>query len=387
MINSTIGVKQGDLAGPDLFNIHIAAVMMIWRQRYTGLDCVFRTKKDHALGTGTKGHKRDWKTGGKYGKTQGVETFKLNDSEYADDTQVNFTERLQLQSWSPDLVDTFEDCGMDVHLKKPRDKKAKTVALYVAAQSSEYDRFHSDEGGAATYGGADLTDIKVDDRGVIPVVEKARYLGGMLNRNANHEAAVDDRIAKASSAFGKLKPRLFKSDDISLPAKRAAYVALVLSILLYGSECWAITARMRRKLRSFHRFCCRTMFGIKNMHQVKDQKTTTAEVLEECGLRSLDTYMARRRLRWLGHVWRMDWDRLPRKLLSSWVYQARPLGRPCKRWGESIEDDLKLAGLKVSNWHETAEDRDKWREIIDKLGDPKKRKPKKSHKNAKKSGK
>ena len=83
----------------------------------------------------------------------------------------------------------------------------------------------------------------------------------------------------------------------------------------------------------------------------------------------------------------MDWDRLPRKLLSSWVYQARPLGRPCKRWGESIEDDLKLAGLKVSNWHETAEDRDKWREIIDKLGDPKKRKPKKSHKNAKKSGK
>ena len=58
---------------------------------------------------------RDQKTGGKYGKTQEVDTFKLNDSEYADDTQVNFTERLQLQSWSPDL----EDCGMDVHLKKP----------------------------------------------------------------------------------------------------------------------------------------------------------------------------------------------------------------------------------------------------------------------------
>ena len=66
---------------------------------------------------------------------------------------------------------------------------------------------------------------------------------------------------------------------------------------------------------------------------------------------------------------------------------STPLGRPCKRWGGSIEDDLKLAGLKVSNWHETAEDRDKWREIIDKLGDPKKRGPKKSHKNAKKSGK
>ena len=70
----------------------------------------------------------------------------------------------------------------------------------------------------------------------MPVVEKARYLGVVLNRNANHEAAVDDRIAEASSAFCKLKTSLFKSDDISLPAKRAAYVALVLSILLYGSE-------------------------------------------------------------------------------------------------------------------------------------------------------
>ena len=84
---------------------------------------------------------------------------------------------------------------------------------------------------------------------------------------------------------------------------------------------------------------------------------------------------------WIGIGYRGSYFRRGR------VYQARPLGRPCKRWGESIEDDLKLAGLKVSNWHETAEDRDKWREIIDKLGDPKKRKPKKSHKNAKKSGK
>ena len=70
------------------------------------------------------------------------------------------------------------------------------------------------------------------------------------------------------------------------------------------------------------------------------------------------------------------------------IVPAGPSRRLCKGLcGESIEDDLKLAGLKVSNWHETAEDRDKWREIIDKLDDPKKREPKKSRKNAKKSGK
>ena len=34
----------------------------------------------------------------------------------------------------------------------------------------------------------------------------------------------------------------------SIEAERASYVACVLTILLYGSECWALTARMRAKL-------------------------------------------------------------------------------------------------------------------------------------------
>ena len=318
--------------------------------------------------------------GGKYDDRlhkKDVETFNLNDSEYADDTMLNFTERLQLASWAPDLYQTFADCGMEIHVKKPGDKKAKTVALFVPAQGCEYDRFHSDVGGAGTYGGEDLSDIPIkvgDIEGVIPVVEKAVYLGGVIDKNLNHETAVDARISKASAAFGKLKGYVFASKDISLPAKRAAYVALVLSILLYGCECWAITASMRRKVQSFHNRCSRIMCGI-NMWHVKEQHIKTDSVLEQLGLRSVGIYMARRRLRWLGHVRRMDWSRLPRKLLSSWVYQARPLGRPRKRWAESIEDDIKTAGLTFSNWHEKANEENKleWKNRIKKLGEPRKK--------------
>ena len=132
---------------------------------------------------------------------------------------------------------------MEIHIKKPGDKKAKTVALFVPAQGCECDRFHSDVGGAGTYGGEDLSDIPIkvgDTEGVIPVVEKAVYLGGVIDKNLNHETAVDARISKAPAAFGKLKGYVFASKDISLPAKRAAYVALVLSILLCGYECWAV---------------------------------------------------------------------------------------------------------------------------------------------------
>ena len=85
---------------------------------------------------------------------------------------------------------------------------------------------------------------------------------------------------------------------------------------------------------------------------------------------STGTYMARRRLRWTGHVSRMGWDRAPRKLLSSWVYQVRPRGRPYMRWAESIEICLKLAGIPISKWAERAEDKSKWRTMTRKLGEP-----------------
>ena len=44
---------------------------------------------------------------------------------------------------------------------------------------------------------------------------------------------------------------------------------------------------------------------------------STAELEQRLRLDSIDTYLARRQLRWLGHVSRMDYaQRLPRRLLS-----------------------------------------------------------------------
>ncbi len=53
----------------------------------------------------------------------------------------------------------------------------------------------------------------------------------------------------------------------------------------------------------------------------------TAQALEQrLGISSFETYLVRRRLRWLGHVRRMPWHRLPRKLLTSWVSSPRMAG-------------------------------------------------------------
>ena len=163
---------------------------------------------------------------------------------------------------------------MEIHIKKPTDKKAKTVAMLAALPPAVYGGLWAEEGGAATHGGTDFSDINVTINDIanctIPVVSKAKYLGSILGREPGHEADVDARVAAASSAFAKLKPLVFKNKDISIEAKRAAYVACVLTILLYGSECWALTARMRAKLAKFHNMAARMIMGFSNKQQHAD---------------------------------------------------------------------------------------------------------------------
>ena len=45
------------------------------------------------------------------------------------------------------------------------------------------------------------------------------------------------------------------------------------------------------------------------------QKKTNKEVLLHCKMETVEALVSFRRLRWLGHVARMDDDRLPRKVL------------------------------------------------------------------------
>jgi len=42
----------------------------------------------------------------------------------------------------------------------------------------------------------------------------------------------------------------------------------------------------------------------------------------------------------------------------------RPLGRPRSRWEDNIKMDLRKVGCGVVDWIEVAEDRDRWRTLV-----------------------
>ena len=79
------------------------------------------------------------------------------------------------------------------------------------------------------------------------------------------------------------------------------------------------------------------------MWHVQEYRITAQALEQRLGISSFETYLVRRRLRWLGHVRRMPWHRLPRKLLTSWVAEPRVPGGQQMTYGRSILEDIRLA--------------------------------------------
>jgi hypothetical protein len=90
------------------------------------------------------------------------------------------------------------------------------------------------------------------------------------------------------------------------------------------------------------------------------------------GLTSLDQVISNRKLRWAGHVRRMDRSRLPRKFLTSWVDAPRCRGR-AHSYGHDLTRELQLIGFNTDgaavqrgvspSWGTAAQDREKWRKL------------------------
>ena len=63
-----------------------------------------------------------------------------------------------------------------------------------------------------------------------------------------------------------------------------------------------------------------------------------------------------RRLRWAGHVARMEEGRSAFKILTGKPTGERPLGRSMRRWEDNIRMDLEEIGLKPGNWVNSGQD-------------------------------
>jgi len=91
------------------------------------------------------------------------------------------------------------------------------------------------------------------------------------------------------------------------------------------------------------------MCGV-SMADVFENRISNANLLNRLDIKCVDTYIVKRQLRWAGHVVRMGMDRLPRKMISSWVNEKRPRGSPEMTYGRSLFKALKKANVEKDDW-------------------------------------
>ena len=71
-----------------------------------------------------------------------------------------------------------------------------------------------------------------------------------------------------------------------------------------------------------------------------------------------------RRIRWAGHVARVVEWRDVYSVLVEKPEGKRQLGRSRRRWEENINTDLKEVGFVGMDWIEMAQERDRWRALV-----------------------
>jgi hypothetical protein len=75
-------------------------------------------------------------------------------------------------------------------------------------------------------------------------------------------------------------------------------------------------------------------------------------------------YVKYKRMAWLGHVMRMEGERIPRRVLEWKAMRRRNRGRPRKRWIVDIEKDIQIMGIR--EWRKLCKERAEWKKITEK---------------------
>jgi len=192
-----------------------------------------------------------------------------------------------------------------------------------------------------------------------------RCLGSIVEHTVQQQREIDTRIRMAGLAFRNLNASVFKHHGVALATKMRLYKAIVVPTLIYGgAETWALTQAQEQQLDVFNTSCLRRILGIRLGPDV----ISNADLYARCDQAPISALLRAHRLRWLGHVARMD-------PASSTVHQllfakapshhnGRGRGAPQTTWPRAVWHDLGLLSRQAS-WLQDCQDRSIWRDLCD----------------------
>jgi hypothetical protein len=123
--------------------------------------------------------------------------------------------------------------------------------------------------------------------------------------------------------------------------------------------------REEHRLRVFENMVLRKIFGPKRDEVTGEWRRLHNEVLYDLySSPNIIRVIKSRGIKWAGHVARMGEGTDAYRILVGRPDGKRPLVRPRRRWDNNIKMDLQEVGWGSMNWIALAQDRDKWRALV-----------------------
>ena len=112
---------------------------------------------------------------------------------------------------------------------------------------------------------------------------------------------------------------------------------------------WPLTLREESRLRVFENRILRGIFGPQRDENGEWRRLYNEELHSLYRSPNIVRVIKSRRLRWAGHVARMEEGRSAFKILTGKPTGKRPLGRPRRRWEDNSRMDLEEIGINARN--------------------------------------
>ena len=256
-----------------------------------------------------------------------VENKHLSDMEYADDVVLISRSIEELQTLMNGLEENGKRVGLKVNINKT--KAMKTDESLVGS-------------------------LKLENRD-INEVNTFKYLGAIIRKDGSLEDEFTERLKKGNQVMGRLS-KIWKSHRLSIHTKIKLYISLVRSVLTYGNESWYCNETIERRFRAFENKALRRILGVRWQDRV-----TNDTIREITKVPWIDEWLMANRWRWLGHVLRMDQQRIIREVIDWEPVGTRRRGRPRPTWMRTIK---KEAGNEWEMLPDRAQDRVVWRDYV-----------------------
>ena len=212
---TTIGIRQGCLLSPDLFNVFLENILAEAFE-----DC----KK---LGINVDG-------------------YKLKDLRFADDIALIADSENDLQILIKRVHDVSKKYGMEKLISIPKPK----ATIFSHKEQLQ-------------------VTIKLDDTS-LDQGNRFKYLGVTLTPSNDSTSEIKSRLLLASTVLRKLR-KVWSDKDITLSTKLRLLNAFFYPVLLYGSKIWTIKKNDLKKIVAFEMRCYRKVLNITWKDKIRNE--------------------------------------------------------------------------------------------------------------------